>query len=79
MGHELTIVQTIGASLEQNGHNVSFTALRREAEIYIEHHWKRKPKNTSNAWHKFKDHETMPLIIVVEGAEYELKPRTSTL
>lgn len=27
-----------------------------------------------NAWHKFKDHETMKLLIIVEGVEYELKP-----
>ena len=28
-----------------------------------------------NAWHKFKDHETMPLIIIVEGIEYLLVSR----
>jgi len=28
-----------------------------------------------NSWHKFADHKTMPMIIVVEGVEYELKKR----
>jgi hypothetical protein len=51
---EYSVVQAIGATLEQHGHKISFPALRRETETYIREHWKREPKSTANAWRKFK-------------------------
>lgn len=34
--------------------------------------WNGLSKAVINSWHKYKDHETMPLKISVEGIEYEL-------
>ena len=42
------------ANLEQNGYKISYTALRREAETYVEEHFKMKPKAKKANWDKFK-------------------------